>query len=52
MNNLIIKGKFGNASHEYEKSLSIFLYIENKNPNWKNEGILDDDLTYKDDNLD
>ncbi|CAD8213037.1 unnamed protein product [Paramecium octaurelia] len=51
-NSLFQQGKFGNASHEYEKSLSIFLYIENKNPNWKNEGILDDDLTYKDDNFD
>ncbi|CAD8165102.1 unnamed protein product [Paramecium pentaurelia] len=51
-NNLFQQGKFGNASHEYEKSLSVFLYIENKNPNWKNEGIIDDDLTYKDDNFD
>lgn len=26
----------------------MFLYIENRNLNWKNEGILDADLTYKD----
>ncbi|CAD8122885.1 unnamed protein product [Paramecium sonneborni] len=51
-NSLFQQGRFGNASHEYEKSLSIFLYIENKNANWKNEGIVDDDLTYKDDNFD
>ncbi|CAD8123681.1 unnamed protein product [Paramecium sonneborni] len=52
INVFTFKGKFGNASHEYEKSLSIFLYIENKNGNWKNEGIVDDDLTYRDDNSD
>lgn len=45
-------GKYSNASHEYEKSLSIFLFIENKNPNWKNEGIIDDDLTYVDEGED
>ena len=34
------------AAHEYEQSLSIFRYITNKNKNWKNEGIIDDDLEY------
>jgi hypothetical protein len=40
--------QFSKAAHEYEKALSIFLYIENRNPNWKNEGIFDEDLTYVD----
>ena len=39
---------FNEASHEYEQALSIFRYIENKNPNWKNSGIIDDDLVYVD----
>lgn len=51
-NELFKENKFSNASHEYEKSLSIFLYIENKNQNWKNEGIIDDDLTYMDEGED
>lgn len=38
--------KFDEAAHEYEQSLSIFKWIENSNPNWKNEGILDEHLTY------
>lgn len=39
-------GEHEKAAHEYEQSLSIFRYIKNKNTNWKNEGILDDDLEY------
>lgn len=42
-------GQYQQAQHEYEKSLSIFLYVRDRNPNWKNEGILDEDLTYCDD---
>ena len=48
-NRLFQQGRYSEASHEYEKSLSIFLYVENRNANWKNEGIVDDDLTYVDD---
>jgi len=40
--------EFEKAAHEYEQSLSIFRYIKNSNKNWKNEGILDDDLEYFD----
>lgn len=47
-NELFKEGNLSKATHEYEKSLSIFLYIENVKPNWKNEGILDEDLTYMD----
>ncbi|KAM3136496.1 hypothetical protein pb186bvf_011454 [Paramecium bursaria] len=47
-NDLIKEGKYSKAAHEYEKSLSIFLYIENKRLNWKNEGIFDEDLKYVD----
>lgn len=42
--------EFDKAEHEYEQSLSIFRYIRNKNPNWKTEGILDDDLEYIEEN--
>lgn len=34
------------AAREYEQALSILRYINNKNPNWRNEGIIDEDLEY------
>lgn len=45
-NQFFKNGELEKASHEYEQSLSIFRYIKNKNPNWKNEGIVDEDLEY------
>ena len=42
--------EFDKSAHEYEQALSIFRFISNSNKNWKNEGILDEDLRYFEDN--
>ena len=45
-NNHFKANELDKAAHEYEQSLSLFRYIKNSNKNWKNEGILDDELEY------
>lgn len=37
---------FDDAHYSFCKALSIFKYIKNKNKNWKNEGIKDEELDY------
>ncbi|CAM9407048.1 unnamed protein product [Choristocarpus tenellus] len=32
------------ACHTYEQALAVLWYIENRDPNWKNSGIKDEDL--------
>ncbi len=41
---------FEKSCHSYEQSLSIFRFITNSNKNWKNEGIIDEDLRYLEEN--
>jgi hypothetical protein len=43
---LLAKGNFDDASYSFCKSMTIFKYIKNKNPNWKNEGVKDEQLEY------
>jgi hypothetical protein len=47
---LIEKNKIDDAHYSFCKSLAIFKYIRNKNKNWKNEGIKDEELEYFEDN--
>ena len=37
-------GGFGDALSKYEMALSVFRYIENTNPKWKEMGIKDEHL--------
>jgi len=46
---LLRKEKYDDANYSFCKSLCIFKYIKNKNKNWKNEGIKDEDLMYCED---
>lgn len=36
-NSAFNEGRFGDALFQYEKALSVFRYLENSNPNWKNQ---------------
>jgi len=40
-------GEFQKALHRYEEALTVFRWVENANPNWRNSGIEDSDLTLK-----
>ncbi len=40
---------YSDAHYAFCKSLCIFKYIKNKNKNWKNEGVKDEDLEYCED---
>ena len=44
------EGRLSDALLHYEKALSVFRYLENTNPEWKNEGIKDSfvkEISYK-----
>eukprot|EP01017_Pseudomicrothorax_dubius_P026919 TRINITY_DN3046_c0_g1_i10.p1 TRINITY_DN3046_c0_g1~~TRINITY_DN3046_c0_g1_i10.p1 ORF type:complete len:532 (-),score=111.04 TRINITY_DN3046_c0_g1_i10:174-1769(-) len=43
-NRLFSQAIYEKATRTYEQALSIFRYITSRKPNWKNEGICDDDL--------
>jgi len=44
-NGSLEKGDMMDANHCYEQALAVFKFAENTNPDWKNKGIKDDDLT-------
>ena len=43
-NELLGSGKLLDANHMYEQALSLFIWAENTNPDWKNSGMKDTDL--------
>lgn len=40
--------QYDKALREYEQALSIFRFIKNNNPNWRQEGLFDENLEYID----